>query len=138
MSDVVFRIISKNEKFVPSSLIHSEIRKIVQDLIGSSDLNIKQLDQVEFIDQGSNFEAIECPKCKSDLEIDWWQENMERANGINFINLDLDLPCCNNKSNLNELKYIMPAGFAKFLIEILNPTDTQLTEGQLIELEKLF
>lgn len=31
------------------------------------------------------------------------------------------LPCCNGESTLNDLKYHMDCGFAKFVIEVLNP-----------------
>lgn len=52
--------------------------------------------------------------------------------------MSLILPCCNVASNLNELEYILPAGFSRFVVEILNAENINDNVSQhLAELEKI-
>ena len=75
-------------------------------------------DSIEFIDQGQNFERMKCNFCGRELETEKWQEFMDEAYEKHFEDLAFITPCCHNKSSLNDLKYEMPAGFAKFSILI--------------------
>ena len=45
---------------------------------------------------------------------------MDSAYEKNFINLSFTSPCCNKRTSLNDLNYIWPAGFAKFVINIFD------------------
>jgi hypothetical protein len=47
---------------------------------------------------------------------------MDIAYQNSFRNLEILVPCCGEKSSLNDLVYILPAGFARFSIEIRNPS----------------
>ena len=123
MSDEILRLIPKNPYFIPSSERLSNVKKVLASFCHWADNVRVSLEQnVVFVDQGENFERILCPACHSELDIDWWQEEMGNAAESNFIDLRVTLPCCKVDTSLNELIYEWPAGFAQFIIEATNPT----------------
>lgn len=61
---------------------------------------------------------------------------MGSAFSNHFTALDIIVPCCEEKTSLNELKYEWPAGFARFSIEILSP-GKDLDDEELLSLESI-
>lgn len=57
---------------------------------------------------------------------------MNSCSSNDFNDLSITTPCCHQTTSLNELEYIWPAGFAKYVIEIRNPN-----ENEVIAIEKL-
>lgn len=135
MSDDLLRLIPTDPGFVPSAEAQNKVLQLLNSLGQWADkISLKSTDQVTFVDQGSNFERVLCPRCEWELEIDWWQQAMSKAYETQFIDLDITLPCCGTKSSLNTLTYQWPAGFARFIIEILNPQkDTNEDMMQMLE-----
>ncbi len=78
-------------------------------------------EKVEFIDSRTGLTAIYCPRCGSKVEWGWWHGAMNRAYATGFRDLSIKTPCCNLDTNLNELRYDWPSGFARFRISFLNP-----------------
>ena len=78
-------------------------------------------DDVAFIDQGANFEGVWCPVCRCQLDLSWWQEEMDAACETSFATLDVRTPCCGASTSLNDLRYDLPAGFARMVLEAMNP-----------------
>ena len=77
---------------------------------------------IQFIDCGGGLELIFCPWCGHALDIQHWQEAMDKAyDGNSFKHLGLNMPCCKFSSSLEEFIYIKPCGFATFVIEVFNP-----------------
>jgi hypothetical protein len=77
--------------------------------------------EIQFIDQGANFESVACPSCGEDIT-DAWSEWMDTAAQSQFSKLSIQLPCCGLASDLNMLQYDWPAGFARFMLEAMNPS----------------
>jgi hypothetical protein len=75
---------------------------------------------IQFIDPGGNFERVLCPACASDIT-DWWTTAMDAAWQSSFADLSISLPCCGITTNLNDLQYEWPAGFARFTLAAQNP-----------------
>ncbi len=46
---------------------------------------------------------------------------MDKAYASAFEELAITLPCCGGTTSLNDLDYDWPAGFAKFVLEAMNP-----------------
>ncbi len=112
-------IIPENEKYLPSK---TEIEAIY-NIMGSENfknMNISydMSNEIRFYDCGENFEKILCPICSSELDIDWWQEKMDKASENNFVGLEIITPCCHMNSSLNKLDYCYTQGFSKFAIRI--------------------
>lgn len=123
MSDIIYKIIPEIFDFYPVDTkdIDGAV-KVLKMYVKADKISWKSFENPTFIDCGSNFDSVLCPLCGESISIDVWQEMMslcyERSS---FNNLDILLPCCNNRSTLNNLKYQMDCGFAKFVIEVLNP-----------------
>ena len=86
-------------------------------LVPDSDVVAKHSDEVQFFDPGENFERVLCPNCRADLT-DAWRLAMDRAWSTRFSNLRFKTPCCGSSSDLNQLVYEWPAGFARFVLEV--------------------
>lgn len=95
-------------------------------------------DRVRFIDPGMRFETVECHRCGMELDPIWWGDAMTDAEGKGFENLSVRLPCCDASASLNDLRYRMPAGFARFSLEARKPGPGRyLTVDRLQSLEKI-
>jgi hypothetical protein len=76
-----------------------------------------------------------CPLCDDDIE-DWWFDAMDSAAETKFSNLETTTPCCGKGVSLNRLNYVRPVGFAKFVLDAMNPDEADLPPEQLRQLEK--
>lgn len=139
MSDNFLRLIPTDPYWVPDAEVAEKARRLYATLVpDASEVTIDIRDEVAFVDQGSNFESVECPSCGAALETDWWQGAMDRAFDAQFSDLSVSPPCCGKHTSLNDLRYVMPAGFARFTLEAMNPNrGTDLDRHQLKELENL-
>ncbi len=131
MSDYIVKIFSNNEKNIPKDEERLEILNQLRTLTVTT-IRERYYDEVTFIDQGSNFEEVKCSNCGNTLEIDWWSEQMDNCGMSNFNDLSVTTPCCKKVTSLNDLNYIWPAGFARYVIEIINPD-----ENEVFEIEKI-
>jgi len=86
-------------------------------------------DQVEFHHGGSNWSGVKCPRCDEDVE-EWWVHATDNAHRSAFADLRVTAPCCGHPTSLNDLNYVWPAGFARFVLEAKNPNIRQTTAEQ--------
>jgi len=91
-------------------------------------------DAIEFVDCGSNLEAITCPWCRTNIDIAWWADQLSARYDNGFDDLTITTHCCDRACSLNELGYDWPCGFARFQIEISNPDRDPLTAEELAAL----
>ena len=55
---------------------------------------------------------------------------MNKASASQFNDLNVSVPCCGQSTSLNDLNYIWPAGFSRFVLEAMNPNVRQTTAEQ--------
>ncbi len=122
MSDSYLRLIPTDPDYVPSSgQIQQALAIISANPLGSEPA-VKITDDVEFIDAGTNLSAVYCPLCGSEINWRWWADDaMNRAYATRFRDLTIKTPCCGFQTNLNDLRYDWPCGFARFEISFLGP-----------------
>lgn len=123
VSDIIYKIIPEIYDYYPADtkLIEGAVQ-ILKMYIKADKITWEDFENPAFIDCGSNFESVSCPFCEESIAINDWQEMMSLSyEESHFNNLDILLPCCKRVSTLNNLKYQSDCGFAKFVIEILNP-----------------
>lgn len=99
------------------------------------DVRAKFSDKVEFHDCGSNWSGVKCPRCSGDIE-EWWGDATDNAYKSRFEDLRVTTPCCGHSTTLNDLNYVWPAGFARFVLEAKNPNVKQTTAEQDRELSE--
>lgn len=86
-------------------------------------------DKVAFQDCGSNWSGVECHQCGEDIE-EWWADATSDAYKSGFEDLRATTPCCGHSTTLNDLNYVWPAGFSRFVLEAKNPNIKQTTAEQ--------
>lgn len=136
MSDVVIKIIPTSPNYLPDSSSQNLAIVYLKARYPLADIQKEITDTTEFVDQGENFESVSCNLCGADIEIDFWQEKMDKAFESQFKDLTFTTKCCKKEGNLNELNYKTPAGFARFIIVIKNQGH-EISEAELNEVEKL-
>ncbi len=93
------------------------------------DVQARFSNEIEFHDCGSNWSGVKCPHCGADIE-EWWGDATGDAYKTRFEDLRVTTPCCGRSTNLNDLNYVWPAGFARFALEAKNPNIRQTTAEQ--------
>jgi hypothetical protein len=121
MSEAYLRLIPTDPTYVPSTEEAKEALATLASFWPDVELTVLNWDEIQFIDQGSNFESIRCPQCGARLDLTWWSQAMSRAAALRFEDLSVVTPCCSRQTSLNDLIYYWPAGFAKFAISVRNP-----------------
>lgn len=135
MSDSFLKLIPSDPAYVPEQIRHEATLGILRSYFPQADeISIEVNDRIKFIDQGSNFERVICPLCNTELAIPLWQDMMDTAYKTQFSDLVVKMPCCGQACSLNDLRYEWPAGFAKFVLEVMNP-NSDLTAAQIHHLE---
>jgi hypothetical protein len=123
VSDIIYKIIPETYDYYPAEAISIDgAVRILKMYIKADNISWTGFDNPAFINSGSNFESVCCPFCEEIIDMDDWQEMMSLSyEKSQFTDLDILLPCCGKMSTLNNLKYQSDCGFAKFVIEVLNP-----------------
>jgi hypothetical protein len=139
MSDSCLRLIPADPHWVPDPAAAEKARRLLASLLPeSSQVTLDVRDQVGFVDQGANFESVGCPACGASIDLDWWQGAMDKALDAAGGDLSVSPPCCGKATSLNDLRYVQPAGFARFTLEAMNPNRSgNLEPAQVKQLESL-
>ena len=135
MADTYLRIIPADPVYVPSALAREKALSVLRRTLPLADEIAAQLtDTIRFVDCGGNFETVRCPQCGGELG-EWWSEVMEIAQRQSFQDLRVTVPCCRNRTSLNDLVYSWQAGFARYTLEALNPGVSSLPDTLVRRLE---
>jgi hypothetical protein len=137
MSDNWIIIIPEEAAHVPSEDAQERAVALFRHIAPQADEVKKEVSpEVRFIDCGGNLSRIFCPHCGAELEMDWWQEQMDEEVEAGFPIRNISLSCCGHSSSLQTLRYDWPQGFARFSVEAMNPGIPDLSEEQLAEFEQ--
>src|SRR5262245_24483459 len=100
MSDVVLSLIPEDPAYVPVAEARPQAVAALLALVSpSSDVQAEVFDHVKFVDQGANFERVQCPACAEDVTSQW-PEWMDKAFASQFSDLSLSMPCCGLATDL--------------------------------------
>jgi hypothetical protein len=120
MSSTVVRYIPEDPEYVADAAATEAARALLQKALGAPAV-ATITEGASFVDPGSNLDAIRCPACSDELDMDWWQGAMAKAGEKAFARLDVTVPCCGAETSLHDLDYEMPAGFARMVLEVHDP-----------------
>lgn len=87
------------------------------------------MEQTNFFYPGGNWSGVECPVCGADAE-PWWLDAVIHAAKESYRNLAVLTPCCNSLSSLNDLHFIWPAAFGRFVLKAMNANIGETTAEQ--------
>ncbi|WP_412029597.1 hypothetical protein [Deinococcus yunweiensis] len=80
MSDNWITIIPTEPTFVPDEAgAQSGLALLEGFAPNSENVRVIDSDRIVFIDAGANFESMRCPACRAELDIEWWDSQMEIA-----------------------------------------------------------
>ncbi len=130
MSDSWLQFIPADPWQRPSPEAAARARALLASFAPAADaVDVAFKNEVEFFAPGENWSGVACPACGADLE-DWWNEAMNTAYGNAFEDLAVATPCCGAATSLNDLNYVWPAGFGRFVLEAMNPDIGDTTPEQ--------
>ena len=133
MSDNILRIIPDAPDFIPDFNSMDQAVLFLGTVIDNGDeIESKVNENIIFVDPGSNLESVSCPSCSSDIT-DWWSKEMDNLYKNHFSTLEITTPCCQNSLSMNDLDYNFQAGFARFVIEIRNPSIGGLLDDTIVK-----
>src|ERR1044071_3669150 len=122
MSDFFLSLIPEDPAYVPPAEAQAQaVAALRACLPPPSHVEARVFAEVTFIDQGTNFEKVLCPACDEDIT-EHWAEWVGAAVQAQFSDRSLSTPCCGRLTGLNALRYIPPAGFARFSLCAMNPS----------------
>jgi hypothetical protein len=140
MSDEIIRVILKDARKVPTKLAQEQALEYASNQWHKAEsiTNI-QSEEIQFFDCAGDFLEVYCPKCKTKIEIEDWQEYMDSDyKNASFELKEYSLKCCNAKANLNELIYEKEQGFGRYCLEIINPNISEIAKNEKLHLEEIF
>jgi hypothetical protein len=138
VSDNVLRLIPTNPQYVPETASAELARKQLAELVPDADeVTQTTSGDLQFVDPGANLERISCPMCGQDLPMEWWREQMDEAFKARFATLAVTAPCCRANVSLNDLNYEWPAGFARFVLEAMNPGVADLAAAEIATIAEI-
>ena len=132
----ILRLISSNPSYVPNQEQEQQAKDFLAKIYPRHKIESISTDTIEFVDQGQNFDSIICPFCEKDIETEYWQYAMEKADQTHFTDLTMITPCCKKSTSLNDLRYVTPAGFAKYVLSVNDP-ETEMKHSDLSILQKM-
>lgn len=130
MSDNWLQFIPSDPDFQPTISSAEAARQLLASFVPDADeVNAEFKSSKQFFHPGGNWSGVKCPACGADLE-EWWEQAMGTASKTAFANLAVSTPCCGASTSLNDLNYVWPAGFGRFVLEAMNPNIENLTPSQ--------
>ena len=137
MSDYIAIIIPVDPRFVPKKSAVAKAVTILRKLAPKADEIESVIDEtVAFRDCGENFDRVRCPACRTEIDIEKWQEWMDgdwsEAGGFRL--RPIVAPCCKRSLTLADLVYEEAQGFSRFALRATNP-EKILSAAALAKLE---
>lgn len=138
MSDNWYILIPQDPQYVPTTSQQSKARQRFRELAPMADeVVVETFRAIRFFDCAANFQAVSCPKCRSELDMDWWMDRMNADYEDGFQLNAYDMPCCAHSATLHDLIYDWPQGFGRFALRARNPGIDRLNPSQVSEFEQL-
>ncbi|HEY6642971.1 hypothetical protein [Povalibacter sp.] len=136
MSDDWLQLVPNDPQFQPDRERAESARQLLASLVPEADeVTAEDKDGIEFIHPGSNWSGVQCSACGADAE-SWWEEALDSAEAGEFRNLQCVASCCGADVSLNDLRYIWPAAFGRFVLSAMNPNIEDFPADQKHELEQ--
>jgi hypothetical protein len=155
VSDNALALVPTDPRFVPPPDRHEAAKSLLRRFAPDAErITATAFDQVHLVHPYVNLEQIRCPRCGSEISLDWWhgvihEQAIEDSEALapdgTLVNvgvvtalasLDTTTPCCRIGISLEDLQYDFPVGFGMFVLEALNPNVKGLSPDALTELEK--
>lgn len=149
MSEDYLKIVPIESDFVPPEASHEAAIQLLEEFFPEGEkCEAEVYDEIQFIDQGENLEAVRCSACGVVTAIDFFSEEdpgstfwlaaSEKLDGANISDVEVHMLCCQRTVPFTSLTFEWPAAFARFELNVHNPNvGENLSESQLSQLEDI-
>jgi hypothetical protein len=127
VSDTILRLYASDPDYradPPTAARAKDAAKLM--FPGADQIDVEVYSNVTLIDCGENLERIVCPRCGATIAVDWWGARMDELADDAWEQADVDAPtpspCCGEPVTVRSLIYHWPMGFARFTIDVWNPS----------------
>ena len=135
MSSLQLQLVPTDPSFVPTTEIATKARSLLESFVSrASEVDYVDFYDIQFFDGGEFWEGVHCPFCGTDLET-WWGSACQAAAKKNFSSLQVTTPCCQKQTSLNDLKFVSPAAFGRFVLQVEDWNHEDLTAAEVKKLE---
>jgi hypothetical protein len=133
MSERVLKIIPTDQDYVPSAEQQAKAIAVLREMVPYGAIEAKVYEDLDFIDQGQDCEAVLCSSCGNRVAVDPfsgtdfaqdWYGNLAEAIAARTTSVrkfKTTMPCCGASVSLTSLKFDMPAGIARFELCATDP-----------------
>ena len=138
MSDNFIVVVPQEANHIPSpEQVETAVAVLRHLLPDAETIDVVEDEQIQFFDCGGNFEAVFCPHCKAELDMDWWGETMSADfdEETGFRMAEHALPCCGASAALNTLRYSFHQAFGRFALSVMSPNVETLTDQAMQDIE---
>jgi hypothetical protein len=137
MSDNWLQFIPTDPQYQPTTEMAERARGLMAIFVPEADaVSAEFKSSIEFFHPGGNWSGVKCPICGTDAE-EWWGPAMKTASMKQFNDLGITAPCCGASVSLNDLRYIWPAGFGRFVLKAMNPNIPDLQSDEEAQLRTI-
>lgn len=127
MSDDWIQFVPADPKAQPTKEAADKAVRLLKSFAPDADeVTATFTEDTEFFHPGVNWSGVRCPVCGADVEL-WWEDAMDRES---FSDLTVQTPCCRSHTSLNDLHYVWPAAFGRFVVEAMNANIGETTAEQ--------
>lgn len=134
MSDNWLRYVPSDPQYQPAATAVERAQTLLRSFLpNAEDISAHFFAHPTFIDAGANWSGVTCPSCGADAE-PWWGEAVSAAAEHDFSSLAAVASCCGAGISLNDLQYVWPAAFGRFVLDAMNPNVERLSPAQLEQL----
>lgn len=127
MSDTILRLYAADPDFRADSSTAARARRAAETMFPDADeIDVDVYEHLTLIDCGENLERITCPQCGAPISVEWWSDRMDELAAGGWEQGDVDAPtrspCCGGAVTVRSLNYEWPMGFARFSVDVWNPS----------------
>jgi hypothetical protein len=135
MSDNWLQFIPADPQYQPTTEMAERARALLATFAPDADaVSTEFKSSTEFFHPGGNWSGVKCSICGTDAE-GWWGPAIKAASMKQFVDLATIAPCCAVSVSLNDLRYVWPAGFGRFVLKAMNPNIRDLQSDEEAQLQ---
>src|SRR5262249_49032153 len=104
-------LIPEEPNYVPSAQAQTQARDAFRAFLkkkalhisdkSEAEIEVEVSENIQFVDQGLNFESVSCPACGTEIEFESWTKWMDRSYESNFRDRSITMRCCGCETDLN-------------------------------------
>jgi hypothetical protein len=127
VSDTILRLYAADPDYRADAETAVRAKRAAASMFpGADEIEVEVYPKVTLIDCGENLERIVCAHCGVTLSDEWWRARMDELAEEGWEQADVDAatpsPCCGKPVTLRSLIYEWPMGFARFTVDVWNPS----------------